>query len=103
MTRSKPDNEKIGAIAPFGLRMLPELRAKIDHACIQSGRSMNAEIVARLNESMSGGGTLRDDFAMAALTGLCMSQLTDAMTFDTIAANAYRAADSMLLMRGVEL
>lgn len=37
-----------GQIAPFGLRMLPELREKIEQAARESGRSMNAEIVARL-------------------------------------------------------
>ena len=37
-----------GNIAPFGLRMLPELRAKIEEAAKASGRSMNAEIVSRL-------------------------------------------------------
>lgn len=35
--------------------MLPELREKIEAAARESGRSMNAEIVARLEESFSGG------------------------------------------------
>lgn len=42
-----------GQIAPFGLRMLPELKEKIEQAARESGRSMNAEIVARLEESFS--------------------------------------------------
>lgn len=42
-----------GQIAPFGLRMLPELREKVEAAARESGRSMNAEIVARLEGSMS--------------------------------------------------
>lgn len=42
-----------GSIAPFGLRMLPDLREKIEEAAKASGRSMNAEIVARLNRSFS--------------------------------------------------
>lgn len=41
-----------GQIAPFGLRMLPELREKIEAAARESGRSMNAEIVARLDASL---------------------------------------------------
>jgi hypothetical protein len=40
-----------GSIAPFGLRMLPELRAKVEASAKESGRSMNAEVVARLEAS----------------------------------------------------
>ena len=40
-----------GTIAPFGLRMLPELRAKVEESAKQSGRSMNAEIVSRIESS----------------------------------------------------
>lgn len=40
-----------GHIAPFGLRMLPELRQQIEEAARKAGRSMNAEIVARLQAS----------------------------------------------------
>lgn len=40
-------------IAPFGLRMLPELREKIEQTARGSGRSMNAEIVARLEGSFA--------------------------------------------------
>lgn len=39
-------------INPFGLRMPPDLREKLEDACRQSGRSMNAEIVKRLRESL---------------------------------------------------
>lgn len=42
-----------GQIAPFGLRMLPDLKEKIEQAARESGRSMNAEIVARLEESLA--------------------------------------------------
>lgn len=35
-------------IPPYGLRMPPELRAKIEHEASIAGRSLNAEIVARL-------------------------------------------------------
>lgn len=41
-----------GQIAPFGLRMLPELKEKIEQSARESGRSMNAEIVARLEASL---------------------------------------------------
>lgn len=42
-----------GQIAPFGLRMLPDLKEKIEQAARESGRSMNAEIVARLEQTFS--------------------------------------------------
>lgn len=53
MSRKKDPSEKIGSIAPFGLRMLPDLRAKLEKACEESGRSLNAEIVARLEASLA--------------------------------------------------
>lgn len=39
-------------IPPFGLRMQPELRAAIEAAAKESGRSLNAEIAFRLEESL---------------------------------------------------
>ena len=41
-------------INPFGLRMQPDLRAKIEAAAELNHRSLNAEIVARLEESFAG-------------------------------------------------
>jgi hypothetical protein len=41
----------ISHLAPFGLRMQPELRALLEAAAIRNERSMNSEITARLNES----------------------------------------------------
>jgi hypothetical protein len=38
-------------IAPFGLRMQPDLREKLEAAATKSGRSLNAEIVERLEAS----------------------------------------------------
>ncbi|WP_426391928.1 Arc family DNA-binding protein [Variovorax sp. R-27] len=49
-----------GNIAPFGLRMLPELKERIEAAAKASGRSMNAEITDRLERSFVDG----PDFAM---------------------------------------
>lgn len=39
-------------IAPFGLRMQEDLREKIESAATENGRSLNAEIVARLENSI---------------------------------------------------
>jgi hypothetical protein len=40
-----------GSIAPLGLRLLPDLRDKIDIAARENGRSINAEVTARLQGS----------------------------------------------------
>lgn len=45
--------EKIGSIAPFGLRMEKPLREALEKAAKSSGRSLNAEVIARLNESLA--------------------------------------------------
>lgn len=38
-------------IAPFGLRLQPELKSRLEQAATANGRSLNAEIVARLQGS----------------------------------------------------
>lgn len=48
MSTKKSVDEKISNIPPFGLRMLPDLKERIARAAEESGRSMNAEIVSRL-------------------------------------------------------
>ena len=60
MSAKKDPDEKIGNVAPFGLRMLPELRARLEDATRKSGRSMNSEIVHRLNETFDGAIVLID-------------------------------------------
>lgn len=51
MSTKKPLDEKISNIPPFGLRMMPELKERISQAAEATGRSMNAEIVVRLESS----------------------------------------------------
>lgn len=45
--------ELLANIAPFGLRMQPDLKEKIKWMAQENGRSMNAEIVARLEASFT--------------------------------------------------
>lgn len=47
------DDELIRNINPFGLRMQPALRSKVEEAAKQNHRSLNAEIIARLEESFA--------------------------------------------------
>lgn len=45
---SGKDRELVADIKPFGLRMQPDLKARIAEAARENNRSMNSEIVARL-------------------------------------------------------
>lgn len=40
-------------IAPFGLRIPSELKARIEHSANERKRSLNSEMIARLTESFS--------------------------------------------------
>lgn len=51
MSGKKLPTEKIANVAPFGLRMLTPLRRRVQEAAEANNRSMNAEIVARLEAS----------------------------------------------------
>lgn len=42
-------------IAPFGVRMPAELKETVERAAKENGRSMNAEIILRLEDSFIGG------------------------------------------------
>ncbi len=53
-----------GSIAPFGLRMLPELKERLEAAAKANGRSMNAELVDRLQRSAD----LIDELALLKAT-----------------------------------
>ncbi|GEM_PF-2067979 len=52
MSTKKPADEKVSNIPPFGLRMLPGMKDRISRAAIENGRSMNAEIVKRLQDTL---------------------------------------------------
>lgn len=54
MKSSDPDR-KVASIAPFGLRMQPELKQQIEEQARANGRSLNAEIVWRLEQSLASG------------------------------------------------
>lgn len=90
-----------GNVAPFGLRMLPELREKIEAAAKASGRSMNAEVVARLDSTFSGGRDLRDYFAAKAMVPLigCLWSAEDPLAESSVSDAAYQLADAMLKAR----
>jgi hypothetical protein len=45
-------------IPPFGLRLPPDLKERVQAVAKANNRSMNAEIVARLSESFTGSGQI---------------------------------------------
>lgn len=55
MAKKTETRPATAAINPFGLRMQPELRERIEAAAAQAGRSLNAEIVARLEQGAQSG------------------------------------------------
>ena len=52
MTTPKNTRKPTAHLAPFGVRMQPELKAQLEAVAAASGRSMNAEIVDRLARSL---------------------------------------------------
>jgi hypothetical protein len=51
MMTSDGAEAKIASIAPFGLRMQSGLKRRVEEAAKANGRSLNSEIVARLEDS----------------------------------------------------
>ncbi len=50
--KSTDPERKVASIAPFGLRMQPELKHQSEEQARANGRSLNAEIVWRLEQSL---------------------------------------------------
>lgn len=51
--KSSDPERKVASIAPFGLRMQPELKQQIEEKARANSRSLNAEIVWRLEKSLA--------------------------------------------------
>lgn len=82
-----------GSIAPLGLRLLPELREQIEKAAKDNGRSLNAEVSARLQQSFEPANTERiGDLELA----LAQEQITSALARGKLAE--YSAA--LMLIAG---
>lgn len=89
----------------YPLRMTPELREQVEAAADTNGRSLNAEIVARLSAPLAE--QLRDKFAALALPAIMdgawpdfqFKPQTGLTPIENCAAFAYQAADAMLKAR----
>lgn len=53
MSEKKNPDEKIANIAPFGLRMPPELKERVQKSAQKNNRSMNSEIIALLEHALA--------------------------------------------------
>lgn len=51
MAKKEISRPQTANIAPFGLRLQPELKERVELSAKENGRSMNAEITARLEKS----------------------------------------------------
>lgn len=76
-------------IPPFGLRMQQELKSELERFAAQAGRSLNAEIVHRLQNSLSLQIVGLSDEAKGAVAQMCDSQ-----------GMAYSDAASSLILAG---
>ena len=68
------------SINPFGLRMPPELRKHIEDHAAREGRSMNAEIIHRLNKTVEDDKKL-DEKLVKLFESLSIEQQEFALTF----------------------
>lgn len=68
-TKRKPGRpgrpRTVGERVPLGLRVTPELKAKLDSAAKDSGRSQSQEVELRLEQSLRSEGTLYDALDLA--------------------------------------
>lgn len=97
----------------FKVRLPDGMREEISKSADANNRSMSAEIVARIANSAPEK-TLRDEIAIAALTGLYASRDLQMATLhdaggvgqgnfeDVMAKQAYRQADAFLAAREVK-
>ncbi len=53
MTEKKNPDERIANIAPFGLRMPPDLKERVQKSAQKNNRSMNSEIIALLEHALA--------------------------------------------------
>lgn len=91
------------SVSPFGLRMPPDLQARVKRDAAANNRSMNAEIIARLE---AGDETLRDRLAMAAMPSMLTEMYAHSIRrgahldiFGETTKAAYEIADAMLAER----
>lgn len=89
-------------ITPFGLRMQPSLKAKIEEAARDSARSMNSEIVARLEDSFNDGSASELRQTIAKLQR-ALDAAKRAMDASFSSADATRAISEMYEREVLEL
>lgn len=79
--------ESMRNINPFGLRMQPDLKAKVEEAAARNHRSLNAEIVARLEDSFRSEQAFIavDEFHIPSQTAAHALELIDSLKAELLA------------------
>lgn len=101
---AKPDGERVRDIAPTGVRLEPGLRDALSREATINGRSLNAEILVRLRESLQPGtrassapASTQEPAAVYTLsTGLSDSQRQLVTLFDAMAPDRQLALLTLL-------
>lgn len=70
---------KVANITPFGLRLQPSLKRRVEEAAKANGRSLNSEIAARLEASF-GGDQSKLEERIATLETTVLALVTDGRT-----------------------
>lgn len=86
-------------IPPFGLRMQADLRERLERAATAAGRSLNSEIVKRLEDSFSGTAVSADD-VVAKAEG---SDVVELIALQKIMADMYTSQQAYLTAKIFDL
>lgn len=85
----------VSTIVPFGLRLQPELKAALEASASQNGRSLNAEIASRLEDSLHSRASLDSVDAIAKKAFKTIGELSDRLTALEEAASAAKSASAL--------
>lgn len=82
-------------ITPFALRMPPDLRAKVEDSARQNKRSLNAEIIARLESGFGSDAPPKLTFQIDKKKLLASSEFASAL-HDSVHDKVWRAIDEAI-------
>lgn len=83
------ERKPMANIPPFGLRMQPDLKARVEASARQNNRSLNAEIVACLEERFPAPTFNIDEFVTKYVVPISSAPNTDEMVRLATIANSY--------------
>lgn len=74
--KKSDDETRIANIVPFGLRLQPDLKRRVEEAAKRNNRSLNAEIALRLEMSLTNEEAMADAKSKAAARNLLHSGIS---------------------------